>query len=141
MGPSPIRITSFWLFGEFALTHEAYNPNRPTQDGHWGTRAAVFSFVGTLGTSGQVYIDANGNFGTLNLATGATTQVGAGTVNGATGMDMLPGGQVFEYNRSNQLMQITPSTARPYPIPVLLARAPRLAPLSALAHPRAVRSV
>lgn len=71
----PTDDTSFWLYGEFALTREPYNPNRPTQDGHWGTRAAVFSFVGTLGISGQVYTDANGN---------GTFDVGEATINGVT---------------------------------------------------------
>jgi len=56
------------------------------------------------------YVDGNGNFGTLDLPTGTVTQIGAGTVPGSTGMDLTPGLQVYAYNASNQLMQITPST-------------------------------
>jgi Bacterial Ig-like domain (group 3) len=56
------------------------------------------------------YVDGNGNFGTLDLATGVVTQIGAGTAPGSTGMDLTPGIQVYEYNTSNQLIQITPST-------------------------------
>jgi hypothetical protein len=56
------------------------------------------------------YVDGNGNFGTLDLPTGVVTQIGTGTVPGNTGLDLTPGLQVYEYNTSNQLMQITPST-------------------------------
>jgi len=56
------------------------------------------------------YVDANGNFGTLDLPTGTVTQIGAATATGSNGIDLTPGGQVFAYNTSNQLMQITPST-------------------------------
>jgi hypothetical protein len=56
------------------------------------------------------YVDGLGNFGTLDLATGLATQIGAGTVPGNIGVDLTPGLQVYEYNTSNQLMQITPST-------------------------------
>jgi len=57
------------------------------------------------------YVDGSGNFGTLDLATGVVTQIGAGgTAPGSTGMDLTPGLLVYEYNTSNQLMQITPST-------------------------------
>jgi hypothetical protein len=56
------------------------------------------------------YVDGNGNFGILDLPTGVVTQIGAGTVPGNTGMDLTPGLQVYEYNTSNQLVQITPST-------------------------------
>ena len=56
------------------------------------------------------YVDGNGNFGTLDLATGVVTQIGAGTVPGNTGLDLTPTLQVYEYNTSNQLVQITPST-------------------------------
>jgi len=56
------------------------------------------------------YVDGNGNFGTLDLPTGTVTQIGAATVPGSNGIDLTPGLQVYAYNTSNQLMQITPST-------------------------------
>ena len=61
------------------------------------------------------YVDSQGNFGTLDLATGAVHQIGATTVPGSNGIDLtpalpIPGLQVYAYNASNQLMQITPST-------------------------------
>jgi hypothetical protein len=56
------------------------------------------------------YVDASGNFGTLDLPTGTVTQIGAAMATGSTGIDLTPGGQVYTYNTSNQLMQITPST-------------------------------
>jgi hypothetical protein len=56
------------------------------------------------------YVDGNGNFGTLDLATGTVTQIGAATVPGSNGIDLTPGLQVYAYNASNQLMQINPST-------------------------------
>jgi hypothetical protein len=56
------------------------------------------------------YVDGNGNFGILDLPTGVVTQIGAGTVHGNTGLDLTPSLQVYEYNMSNQLMQIAPST-------------------------------
>jgi large repetitive protein len=58
------------------------------------------------------YVDGNGNFGTLDLPTGIVTQIGTGTVPGNTGLDLTPapGLQVYEYNMSNELVQITPST-------------------------------
>lgn len=56
------------------------------------------------------YVDGSYNFGTLDLATGATTQISSGTLTGASGLDLAPGGQVFEYNTNNQLMQISTST-------------------------------
>jgi hypothetical protein len=56
------------------------------------------------------YVDGNGNFGTLDLPTGIVTQIGAATVPGSNGIDLTPGLQVYAYNTSNQLMQITPST-------------------------------
>jgi hypothetical protein len=55
------------------------------------------------------YVDNLGNFGTLDLPTGTVTQIGA-TVPGSNGIDLTPGLQVYAYNTSNQLMQITPST-------------------------------
>ena len=62
------------------------------------------------------YVDGSGNFGTLDLPTGATTQIGSGTLSGVTGLDLIPGGQVFEYNASNQLMQVNPSTGVATPV-------------------------
>jgi Bacterial Ig-like domain (group 3) len=62
------------------------------------------------------YVDANGNFGTLDLPTGTVTQIGAATVPGSNGIDLTPVGQVYAYNTSNQLMQITPSTGVPTPV-------------------------
>ena len=59
------------------------------------------------------YVDGLGNFGTLDLATGVVTQIGSGTVPGSTGLDLTPSLSVYEYNKSNQLMQITPSTGAP----------------------------
>jgi hypothetical protein len=56
------------------------------------------------------YVDGPGNFGTLDLATGVVTQIGSGTVPGSTGLDLTPSLSVYEYNASNQLIQITPST-------------------------------
>jgi len=59
------------------------------------------------------YVDNQGNFGTLDLATGVATQIGAaGTAHGSTGMDLTltPSLEVYEYNTSNQLIEITPST-------------------------------
>ncbi len=52
---------------------------------------------------------ATDNFGTLDLPTGTVTQIGAATVPGSTGIDLTPGLQVYEYNTSNQLLQVTPS--------------------------------
>lgn len=62
------------------------------------------------------YVDNQGNFGTLDLATGTVTQIGAATVPGSTGIDLTPGLQVYAYNASNQLMQITPSTGAATPV-------------------------
>ncbi len=55
------------------------------------------------------YIDASGNFGTLDLATGTVTQLGAATAPGSNGIDLMPSLQVYAYNASNQLWQMTPS--------------------------------
>jgi hypothetical protein len=62
------------------------------------------------------YVDASGNFGTLDLPSGVATQLGAGTVTNSTGLDQTPGLLVYEYDTSNQLMQITPSTGVTTPI-------------------------
>jgi hypothetical protein len=63
------------------------------------------------------YVDNQGNFGTLHLATGGVTQIGAGTVPNSTGMDLTPGLLVYEYNTStNQLVEITPSTGAATPV-------------------------
>lgn len=62
------------------------------------------------------YVDNQGNFGTLDLATGVATQIAAGTATGSTGMDLTPGLQVYEYNTSNELVQITPSTGMATPV-------------------------
>jgi hypothetical protein len=62
------------------------------------------------------YVDDNGNFGTLDLATGTVTQISAATVPGSNGIDLTPGLQVYAYNTSNQLMQITPSTGAATPV-------------------------
>jgi hypothetical protein len=62
------------------------------------------------------YVDGSGNFGTLDLASGTATQIGAGTAPGSTGIDLTPGLQVYAYNASNQLMQITPSTGTAAPV-------------------------
>ncbi|HET8922410.1 MAG TPA: Ig-like domain repeat protein [Candidatus Acidoferrum sp.] len=59
------------------------------------------------------YVDGLGNFGTLDLATGVATQIGSATVPGNTGLDLTPNLSVYEYNKSNQLMKITPSTGAP----------------------------
>jgi hypothetical protein len=56
------------------------------------------------------YVDGNGNFGTLDLPTGTVTQIGAATVAGSNGIDLTHGLNVYAYNASNQLWQITPST-------------------------------
>jgi Bacterial Ig-like domain (group 3) len=56
------------------------------------------------------YVDANGNFGTLDLATATATEIGATPVTGSTGLDLTPALQVYAYNASSQLMQIDPST-------------------------------
>jgi hypothetical protein len=56
------------------------------------------------------YVDGQGNFGTLDLPTGTATQIRAATVPGSTGLDLTPTLNIYEYNTSNQLMQITPST-------------------------------
>jgi hypothetical protein len=58
------------------------------------------------------YVDGSGNFGTLDLASGTATQIGAGgTAPNSTGMDLTPGLLVYEYNTSsNQLIEIAPST-------------------------------
>lgn len=56
------------------------------------------------------YVDGPGNFGTLDLTTGLTKPIGTGIAAGNTGMDLTPTGQVYEYNVSNQLVQINPST-------------------------------
>lgn len=55
------------------------------------------------------YVDNQGNFGTLDLALGTVTQLGAGTVPGSNGIDLTPSLQVYAYNASNQLWQIIPS--------------------------------
>jgi hypothetical protein len=62
------------------------------------------------------YVDGNGNFGTLDLPTGTVTQIGAATVPGSNGIDLTPALQVYAYNTSNQLMQITPSTGAATPV-------------------------
>jgi hypothetical protein len=62
------------------------------------------------------YVDNHGNFGTLDLATGVSTQIAAGTATGSTGMDLIAGLQVYEYNTSNELVQITPSTGMATPV-------------------------
>jgi len=62
------------------------------------------------------YVDGNGNFGTLDLPTGTVTQIGAATVSGSNGIDLTPGLQVYAYNASNQLNQITPSTGAATPV-------------------------
>ena len=53
------------------------------------------------------YVDNLGNFGTLDLATGIATPIGArATAPSSTGMDLTPGLLVYEYNTSNnQLMR------------------------------------
>jgi hypothetical protein len=56
------------------------------------------------------YVDASGNFGTLDLATGTATQIGAATAPNSTGIDLTPTLQVYTYNTSGQLMKIDPST-------------------------------
>jgi hypothetical protein len=58
------------------------------------------------------YVDSQGNFGTLDLLTGAVTQIGAPAVQGANGIDLTlpPSLGVYAYTASNQLFQITPST-------------------------------
>ena len=56
------------------------------------------------------YVDNQGNFGTLDLATGTATPIGTTPVTGSTGIDLTPALQVYEYDTSNQLMQITPLT-------------------------------
>jgi Bacterial Ig-like domain (group 3) len=61
------------------------------------------------------YVDNLGNFGTLDLASGVATQIGAATVQGATGIDLTPGLLVYEYNTSNMLIPITPSTGAANP--------------------------
>jgi hypothetical protein len=68
--------------------------------------------------TGTYYVDSQGNFGTLNLATAAVTQIGAGTAAGAGGMDLTPTGQIYTYVANQpsppavvqQLLQINPST-------------------------------
>jgi hypothetical protein len=56
------------------------------------------------------YVDASGNFGTLDLPTGVVNQIASGTVPNGTGLDLTPSLQLYEYDTSNQLMQVTPST-------------------------------
>jgi hypothetical protein len=55
------------------------------------------------------YVDAQGNFGTLDLPTGIVTQIGAATATGSNGIDLTPGLQVYTYSTSNLLNQITQS--------------------------------
>jgi hypothetical protein len=62
------------------------------------------------------YVDGSGNFGTLDLPSGVATPIGAGTVTNSTGLDLTPGLLVYEYDTSNRLMQITPSTGATTPI-------------------------
>jgi Bacterial Ig-like domain (group 3) len=62
------------------------------------------------------YVDSQGNFGTLDLATGTATQIGAATVPGSTGIDLTPNLQLYAYSTSNQLMQINPSTGAATPV-------------------------
>jgi hypothetical protein len=62
------------------------------------------------------YVDGSGNFGTLDLATGAVSPITTGTVANSTGLDLTPTLQVYEYNTSGQLVQITPSTGATTPI-------------------------
>jgi hypothetical protein len=62
---------------------------------------------------GTFYVDSQGNFGTLDLATGTATQIRAATVPGSTGLDLTPTLNIYEYNTSNQLTQINPSTGAP----------------------------
>ena len=62
------------------------------------------------------YVDSQGNFGTLDLPTGTVTQIGVATVPGSNGIDLTPTLQVYAYNTSNQLMQITPSSGAATPV-------------------------
>jgi hypothetical protein len=62
------------------------------------------------------YVDQSGNFGTLDLASGTATQIGSLTATNSTGLDLAPGLQLYEYNTSNQLMHITPSTGVTTPV-------------------------
>jgi hypothetical protein len=57
------------------------------------------------------YVDNQGNFGTLDLASGSVHRIGAATVQGSTGIDLTltPTLQLYTYNTSNQLLQINPS--------------------------------
>jgi hypothetical protein len=56
------------------------------------------------------YVDNQGNFGTLDLAAGIATQISAATVPGSSGIDLTPSLNIYDYNTSNQLMQITTLT-------------------------------
>ena len=62
------------------------------------------------------YIDANGNFGTLDLPTGTVTLIGTATVPNSTGIDLTSGLQVYAYNTSSQLLQIDPTTGAATPV-------------------------
>ncbi|HEY6274130.1 MAG TPA: Ig-like domain repeat protein [Terriglobales bacterium] len=69
----------------------------------------VFDATSTAFNIDTLYVDNQGNFGTLDLASGVATRIAAGTAAGANGIDLTPGLQVYAYTASNQLMQITPS--------------------------------
>ncbi len=66
-------------------------------------------------TRSTYYVDGNGNFGTLDLVTGAANVVGAGTLPAATGLDLVPGApvKVYQFDVSGKLSQINLSNGTP----------------------------
>lgn len=55
-------------------------------------------------------ITSSGNFGTVNLSTGAFTTISTGTVPLASGIDETPGGGLYEYDELNHLYKIDATT-------------------------------
>jgi hypothetical protein len=69
-----------------------------------------FSFVSAHASTFTYYTSGFDDFGVINVTTGATFIIGVGTVPGNTGIDVTPAGNAYEYNFTNQLMQINTRT-------------------------------
>jgi hypothetical protein len=78
-----------------------------------GPGGGVFDATSNAFDVDTFYVDNQGNFGTLDLASGSVHRISAATVQGSTGIDLTltptPTLQLYTYNTSNQLLQINPS--------------------------------
>jgi hypothetical protein len=77
-----------------------------------GPGGGVFDATSNAFDVDTFYVDNQGNFGTLDLASGSVHRISAATVQGSTGIDLTltptPTLQLYTYNTSNQLLQINP---------------------------------